>query len=208
MNGVVILYTTAVTVRRIGSDEIIKKYYDKERFTELCKACSNYNILWSCPPLNFDPKSYIKKYKNAYIIGTKIIYSQDVIGYADTKEKIIECTQKSLYVLRGILLKILLQLEKKYQNSLGISSGGCEICSHCSKEDNLPCKNSDRMRYSLESLGIDLGELASHLLDIELKWSDGRQLPEYFTLINAFMTNLELHGLEQEITNMLAKELL
>lgn len=208
MNGVVILYKTTVTVRRISSDEMINNYYNKEKFIELCKACSNYEVLWSCPPFDFDPEAYIKNYKSAYIIGTKIIYSQDVIDYANTKEKVAECTRKSLYVLRGILLKILWQLEKEYPNSLGISAGGCEICSCCSRADDLPCRHSDRMRYSLESLGVDLGALASHLLGIELKWSDGGYLPEYLTLINAFMTNLDLQSLERKITDMVANELL
>lgn len=202
------LYTTTVTVRRIDSDKMINNYYDREKFAELCKACSNYNTLWSCPPFDFNPAAYIKKYENAYIIGTKIIYSKDVIDHADTKEKVMECTKNSLFVLRGKLLNILWQLENKYPGSLGISSGGCEICSHCSRADNLPCRHTDRMRYSLESLGINLGTLISDLLGIELKWSHGGRLPEYLTLVNAFMTNLKLHNLEQEITDMLARELL
>lgn len=206
MDGVVELYNTDVVISMISTDELISNYYKKEKFTELCKACSNYNVLWSCPPLNFDPEGYIKNYKNAYVIGTKIIYSHDTIDHADTKEKVIEYTKNSLYVLRRKLLNILWQLEKEYPSSIGMSSGGCEICSRCRRTDDLSCSHPDMMRYSLEALGIDLSDLSSHLLNIELKWSDGKRLPEYYTVINAFLTNAELNNLQEEVTGMLTNK--
>ena len=55
------------------------------------------------------------------------------------------------------------------------------------------------MRYSLESMGFDVGGISSRLLDYELKWATETRLPEYFSLVTGLMTKREIEGFEKEL---------
>ena len=184
------MYRTEMIVRAIPTPELLSGYYDREKFLEFCRACPSYGLLWSCPPLAAETEQSLSRYRNAVVVGAKIVYDAQTVACTDTKEKVIECSDRSLLVVKKELLEILLQLEKRLPGSLAISSGGCEICGRCTRPDIKPCRHPDRMRHSFESLGVDLGKLARDLLGIELKWSSGR-LPEYFTLICALLTNAD-----------------
>ena len=47
---------------RIGIDEYIEKYVDVPKFLAACKQCPYYGVTWACPPFDFDPIEYLKKY--------------------------------------------------------------------------------------------------------------------------------------------------
>ena len=55
------------------------------------------------------------------------------------------------------------------------------------------------MRYSLESLGFDVGGISSKLLNFELKWATETRLPDYFSLIAGIMKNEEISDLKENI---------
>lgn len=180
-------YKIIVNSNKIVMKDYIENYFNQKKFNELCKKCDKYGALWSCPPYYFDVDKYINKYKEAYIIGTKIVLSDEIIQNTK-KDDILDCTYKILNEVRKELGEMLLALEEKYPNSVCLYPGSCLLCNNCERINGKPCIQPDKMRYSLESLGFDVAKTASDLLGIELKWAKDK-LPEYFTLVSAFFTN-------------------
>lgn len=180
--------------KEISMEEMINKYLDRDRFLELCKKCTNYGKLWSCPPYSFNLDDYLDEYKYAYVIGTRMIFSEDTIIANNTPEKINSFTKYTLESMRSELGDKLLQLEEKYKGK-SLYAGSCLLCASCNRQKNEACCNPDQMRYSLESLGFDVSKIAENLLNIELKWASDR-LPEYFTLVSAFLAKERIEDLD------------
>ena len=57
----------------ISVDEYISRFRDEKRFVEFCKQCPNYGNSWGCPPFDFDTGEFLRQYKYAYLIATKIV---------------------------------------------------------------------------------------------------------------------------------------
>lgn len=178
---------TINTFNEIKINEILDKYWDRDKFLKLCKDCGNYGKFWSCPPYDFEVYDYLIQYDYVYIIGTKMIFTDETIKNNDSKEKIKDFTKFTLESMRNILGEKLLELEDKFGQGKSLYAGSCLLCENCTKEENKNCCNVDKMRFSLESLGFDVSKIAGNLLDIELKWASD-SLPEYYTLVSAFLS--------------------
>lgn len=186
---------TENTISEIEIKELLKNYWDRDKFLELCKDCSNYGKLWSCPPYNFNVYDYIAQYDYVYIIGTKMIFSDETIQSNNSDEKIRDFSKFTLESMRSTLGEKLLKLEDEFVLGKSLYAGSCLLCEQCKKEKNENCCNMEMMRYSLESLGFDVSKIAKNLLDIELKWASDR-LPEYYTLVSAFLSKEKIEDFE------------
>lgn len=82
-------------------------------------------------------------------------------------------------------------MEKNLPGSISLSSGGCNLCNVCSRKDGIPCRQPDKMRYSLDAFGFDLTAITKDMFDIDILWCKDR-LPDYFTLIHGILTMNEL----------------
>lgn len=193
------MYHTEVYIKYSSLDDLKKELWNIEKFENLCKQCKNYNKVWSCPPYNFSVKEYLNKYKHMYIIGVKIIFDEDTLSTINTKEKISAYTTETLHFIKNKIMHEMLKLEKLYPNSTSLSAGGCNLCESCSKLNNKTCLHPELMRYSLESLGFDVGGISSKLLDFELKWATETRLPDYFSLITGLLTNEKILDLKNNI---------
>lgn len=198
------MYEIELIIEKMKTTDLLKEYCDKEKFIGFCKKCKNYNNVWSCPPVKFNSDEYLKEYDNAYIIGTKVIYDEKTINNTNTEEKISKVTEETFHDVKKLLATIFLKLEKEYENTKFISSGVCDICNECSRSLNKPCRYPEKMRYSFDSFGVDLSRISSEVLNTEIKWSKGK-LPEYYTLVSAFMTNNEIENLKENIENYIIK---
>lgn len=185
------MYHTITRINSLPITEFIKKYQNQEKFMAFCKECPNYNTLWSCPPLRIDATQFLQAFNYIYIIGVKVIYDAETIKLADTSEKIKEITTRSLREVKNKFSDKMLILESEIPASISLASGGCYLCERCKRRDDLPCKQPEKMRYSLDSFGFDLTAITSDLLQIDLKWSKN-SLPEYYTLIHALLTKKSL----------------
>ncbi|HKM29007.1 MAG TPA: DUF2284 domain-containing protein [Anaerovoracaceae bacterium] len=163
----------------ISTVDYIDKYVDIGGFLEMCKACDCYNNKWSCPPFDFSPREYWENYDNLYFLGKKIIF--------DDEEK--ENWKENLTAVKDQLTEELFAKEREFPGSVSLSAGNCEICGedNCTKPQCQPCRYPDKMRYSIESLGGNVGLTASKLLGIELKWMTDGELPEYFVLVGGLL---------------------
>lgn len=166
--------------KTIGVPAYIEGYVNVEEFLESCKVCGNYDRKWSCPSYDFDPvEDYWKKFSNFYVVGKKMILAEE--------EK--ENWENLMEEVKGQLTEELFEKEKQYPGSRSLSAGSCHICGtdNCSKAAGEPCRFPDKMRYSVESLGGNVGLTASRLLGIELQWIEEGQVPDYFTLVGGLL---------------------
>ncbi|MBP2634389.1 MAG: hypothetical protein H6Q72_296 [Firmicutes bacterium] len=181
------MYHTTITTNSLPMPEFIKRYQEQEKFMAYCKECPNYNTLWSCPPLQFAANDLLQGFNYINLVAVKVIYDKETIKLADTPEKVKEITTCSLREVKSKLAEAILALEGEFPGGVGLASGGCHLCEHCTRPDDLLCRMPEKMRYSLDSFGFDLTAITAELLQIELKWTHSG-LPEYYTLIHALMT--------------------
>ena len=194
------MYHTEIYIKPSTIEELKNNFWNIEKFEGFCKQCRNYGKLWSCPPYDFSIEEYVDRYKYIYIVGVKIVFDEDTLSSINTKEKISNYTTETLHFMKNKIMNEMLKLEKLYPNSTSLSAGGCNLCENCSKLKNVQCIHPDLMRYSLESLGFDVGGISSKLLNFELKWATETRLPDYFSLIAGIMTNEEISDLKENIS--------
>lgn len=168
-----------------------QNYQDIGNYLAYCKACPNYNTVWSCPPLPFDAAAYLEKFPWMYVVGAKINLSPETIKQADTAEKVKDMGWNIVVEVKLAMEEKMRKLEAKLPGSMALSSGGCNLCSVCSRGEGTLCRWPDKMRYSLDAFGFNLTAITREMLGIEIQWCQDR-LPNYFTLVHGIATTAEI----------------
>lgn len=181
------MYKTEKITGKLDMSTYIEDYVNVEEFLEYCKACDSYNEIWSCPEYDFNVMDYWRKYDYIHIIGNKIIFDDEVVEMERTPEELEKFIGVVLNEEKQKLAEILYEAETRYPGSISLSAGSCHLCEICERVDEKPCKYPDKMRYSMESLGANVGKTCSKLLRIELLWAEENKLPKYFVLISALL---------------------
>ena len=84
------IYTVENFTSDITVEGYIAEFRDEPHFLELCKQCTNYGKSWGCPPFDFDTESFLRQYKYAHLMATKIIpEDKDITGTDTNRERII-----------------------------------------------------------------------------------------------------------------------
>ena len=104
------IYTVENFTSDITVEGYIAEFRDEPHFLELCKQCTNYGKSWGCPPFDFDTESFLRQYKYAHLMATKII--------PEDKDIPIEYTQKLILPERIRIESELLDMERKYGKRL------------------------------------------------------------------------------------------
>lgn len=164
---------------KIEVGKYIDDYVNVEEFLEYCRQCNNYNCAWSCPSFDFDPVDYWKSYDHFHVVGKKMILAEE--------EK--EDWENLLIQVKGKLTEELYEAERRHPGSISLSAGSCKICGegNCSRKTGEPCRYPDKMRYSIEALGGNVGLTASRLLGIPLQWMEEGRVPDYFVLVGGLL---------------------
>lgn len=185
------MYTIKEYYAEIAVDEYLEKYVDIPVFLECCKRCSNYNMTWSCPSFDFDVESYWKKYSKLALYGHQILFTDHVINRNYTQEELNKLIESVVKKEKQVLTDKLFALEKKHPESISLSAGSCQTCGpfNCSRKENRPCRYPDQLRYSIESLGGNVGKTISDCFHIELEWIEDGKLPNYFVLVCGLLMN-------------------
>lgn len=185
------MYLLENSIAQISIDSYIKDYRDTDKFLGFCKACNKFGNCWSCPPYNFSTDEYLDNYRYAYIIGTKIIPSDELADGCKSIDDSIRIGRQLIKDVRKSLDAKLIDIENDHTGSKAFFAGTCHVCDveTCTRIVGEPCRFPDKIRYSLESFGFDIGKTTSQLLDIELKWSKDGSLPQYLTLVSALLAN-------------------
>ena len=178
------MYTTQRYTSTIPVDEYLEKYVDIPTFLECCKACPNYDTKWSCPSYDFDVESYWRKYKTLNLTAVKIIFDKQMTEKSYTKEEIDEIMNQSLFTEKEKLSHELYEAERNTPGSISLSAGSCAICKDgCTRKSGKPCRFPDKMRYSIESIGGNVGMTVNKLMGLDLEWMEEGKLPAYFVLV-------------------------
>ncbi len=169
----------------IRVDEYMARFRDENRFIEMCKKCPNYGNSWGCPPFDFDTTEFLRKYRYAHLMATKLTLPQEDIPSGQSQE-----------IIRPERLRIereLLGMEQQYGGRAFAYIGKCLHCKDaaCTRRCNKPCLHPDKVRPSLEAFGFDIGKTLSELFGIKLLWGKDGKLPEYLVLVSGFFHNSE-----------------
>lgn len=181
-------YTTKRYTAEISVAEYIDKYVNVEEFIECCKECHNYEKKWSCPSYDFDVIEYWKKYETIHLIAEKIIFTEEYAGKQMSEDEIRKIIEESVGEVKEKLTAELYEKEEREPGSISLSAGSCTLCKDgCTRTEGKPCRYPDKMRYSIESLGGNVGMTISKLMGIELEWVQEGRLPSYFVLVCGIM---------------------
>ena len=174
------MYTLERFEKEISVPLYLEHFVNVEEFLEYCKACPNYEKVWSCPSYTFNPEDYWKEYSSLLVVAYKINFE------AGTDEK------KSMEIMAEVKDKIteeLFAMEEAYAGSVSLSAGSCSVCGkgNCTRTEGKPCRYPEKMRYSIESIGGNVGKTVSNLLGIELEWIEEGKMPSYFVLCGGLL---------------------
>jgi len=172
---------------------------DKPLFQQICKqGCRVFGTKWSCPPAS---PTFLPGFPHYTVI---ILWAENDIQSKNeyTKVKAINSILKSclykfinaVYPLNGC------GAHSRREHGI-YGSGSCRMCKKCAYPD--PCKHSDNMIYSLESVGIDVQDLCKQL-GHELHWyKKGQKTPYKYGTVVGMVGN----GNAEEIRNYFSKTL-
>ena len=166
--------------KEIKVADYIEGYVCVEEFLEMCKACENYDRKWSCPSYDFDPiEDYWKKFETLRVVGKKM--------FLEEGEK--ENWQELVGQIQDTLTAELYEREMEFPGSQSLSAGSCRICgqNHCARKNGEPCRFPDKLRYSIESLGGNVGLTCTKLLGVPLQWMEEGKVPDYFVLVGGLL---------------------
>lgn len=174
----------------ISVEEYLRDYVDVETFLETCKECRNYNKTWTCPSYDFKPEEYWGRYKNFHLIGEKVIFNKETTEKTYTPDEIRNILNKTLFIEKLKLTEELWKMEAETPGSVSLSPGNCAICGegNCTRPQGQPCIYPDKLRYSMESIGGNVGKTCSKLMGVELEWVTEGKLPNYFMLVCGLLT--------------------
>lgn len=162
-------------IKTIDCDQLIID----ERAPYACQfKCRNYKRHYSCPPYSYTPSRFKEKLKK----WDKVV----IFTIASTLEEFWnEKHNKQIKKFSFLHKKILARLTENYMRKIlfdmenffrlwgyqvfGLAGGSCHSCRTCGLKEGTKCKKPDKMRMSLESVGIDVEKTFSQNgYDIEM----------------------------------------
>ncbi len=174
------MYRIEKSQKSIKVSEYIKDYVNVDEFLQYCKKCPNYEKIWACPSYDFNPEDYWKEYDELLVVARKIIFGTDV-DMARSHEIMLE--------VKADMSRELYEMEKDYPGSVSLSAGSCDLCKEegCTRLSGQPCRHPELIRYSIESLGGDVGRTVSKLMGYELEWVEEGKVPSYYVLVGGLL---------------------
>lgn len=183
------MYTTSNFEASISVGEYLERYVDVPFFLEACKECPNYGRIWSCPPYDFNVESYWKQFQSLYLLAVKIVFEDKYREKKYSPEELRKVIEPVLQTEKQKLSETLFEKEKQYPGSVSLSAGSCGRCKNgCPRAVGKPCRHPETMRYSIESLGGNVGLTIEKLMGIRLEWVEEGRLPGHFVLVSGLLT--------------------
>lgn len=177
------MYTTERYEAKVAVDHYIKEYVDVEGFLEACRKCPNYSNVWSCPPYDFDVIKYWEQFNVLELTAIKIIFDANYAGKQFSPEELEKITRSSIWEVKQQLTQELYEREKVAPGSVSLSAGSCSLCKSCTRSEGKLCRHPEDMRFSIESLGGNVGLTTEKIMGIELEWVQEGRLPNHFVLV-------------------------
>ena len=150
----------------IDVETYLKEYVDVDKFIRCCEECPNHNSVWTCPPFEFDAMELWQRYDILDLYAEEIIFDKEYAGRKCSKDELQVIMERSLGTV-----------------SMALSAGSCRVCGECTRPTGEKCRNPEKARYSIESIGGDVGKTINELMRIELEWMEEDVLPGKFVLV-------------------------
>ena len=176
-------FKTEVITRKLPIEQL-KLYLSPEETLAACEACPEYGKRWCCPPGVPDPYTYLSPYSEAFLIGVKVIYSEEIRAQSREMASLDQLQDSLFHKVEHQVQCILLELEHEFPHSVSIST--CLMCRRCARKDDLPCRYLNLMRYNLTAMGFRFTDLVKNEFGLELQWVD-KGLPEYHLMVSALL---------------------
>lgn len=178
-------YRTERYENEVAVSDYVDACVDVQEFLPYCRKCPNYGRTWSCPEYDFDPYDYWKKYQTFKIIGVKIFLPEEYAGKDCSDEERKKILNEILWKEKRKLSEELYGMEAQHLGSISLSAGNCQVCpeGQCTRAEGKPCRNPEKMRYSVESLGGNVGLTVTKYLHQRLEWIEEGKMPYYFILV-------------------------
>lgn len=160
-------------------------YENRCKTEEKCQqGCANYNNKWSCPPHSPEYSAISKKFNKAYIFLFYCYLEQ--FNYIEAPYIKIKAANS---IVKSRSDKIIRQLEKESEGKL-LSSGSCRLCKCCScKTKESQCKKPAKLRFSMESVGLNIENIAAEFFNHKLSRYIKNNVPQYSSLLTTILTN-------------------
>lgn len=170
----------------------ILKFANIEYFKGVChNSCPSYNTNWSCPPNSPRFDDFIKDYKYSLIV--------QMTGETNREEFL------DTYNINRILIEDLLSNIQNNFECLKTAAGKCYLCEQCSFLYNKSCRNPEGMRYSMESMGVNLLAMSEELFGHKIDWVNDDSNPMMCTSIGSIVYNDDIE--EDDFYCLIDKEL-
>ena len=171
-------YRTERFAASIDVASYIDGYVAVEEFLACCRECPNYGQLWSCPPYDFDPLDLWRSFDTLTVIGYRITWAAP---YTESEMDLVHDRIKQKIAAE------LYEMESLSPGSLSLSAGSCQLCGGCTRPCGEACRYPERLRYSIESLGGNVGKTVSDLCGIELEWIEEGKLPDHMVMVGGLL---------------------
>ncbi len=161
----------------VSVGEFVESCIDIPKFIACCKKCPNYGARWSCPPFDFDPMDIWRKYKTIYLHAL-ILKPTDQVG-----AKLVEALWKE----KPDFDRWLVEMESSYPGSMALSGGTCALCGECRRVNGQPCSQPEKLRYSIEALGGDVGKTCEQYFQKPILWVRDGIAPDYLMWVGGLL---------------------
>ena len=169
-------------------EQFLANYVDVPKFLHACSQCPNYGKIGSCPPYDFDVLEYWRGFQTLQLTAVQGFIAPEERNIEYSTEALNAQVAKHFAVLRREMDARLEIQEQQTPQSRMLSAGKCLRCADCACAHGLPCRFPEQLRYSIESLGGDVGGLLRDLFGVNLLWAENGHLPEYFVLAGGLLT--------------------
>ena len=181
-----LLYKVQHQQAQVPVAEYLQECVDVDKFLGYCQQCENYNRRWSCPTFDFAPMDICRRFKSLWLVNCVLTPLPGT-----TLEQLLAGLQQE----KNRLHDALLNMEKQNTGAWVLSAGSCRLCEEgCSRPQGQPCRRPERMRYSLEALGGDVGKTAELYFKQPLVWIEKGEMPAYLTLVGGLLLTEEIKG--------------
>jgi len=178
-----IKYQVEMLTDTVSVDEYVSRFLNVDLFISCCRQCPNYGNVWSCPPFDFDVEDYWKKYDSFEVDLARIIIDPAAREVVYGEDEINDIGRQVLQKEKNALMEKLLA-EEVPPDRISLLAGNCRLCGegNCARRINEPCRQPEKMRYSIEALGGDVAKTIKEMFGYEMLWARDGKLPEYYLL--------------------------
>lgn len=176
---------TGVTVEKREGEISLSRlmdFYHREKFWGFCRACPRYGALWSCPPYEEGALPDLEQFSKIWLFCHVLHFSPELRREAASPEKAGAFMESCAAQYGKAAHEEMLRLEQSHPGSLGLTHGGCRLCAHCARPEGKTCRLPEKMRFSLESLGFSVVDLAREVLHLPISFSQ-EGLPAYQVML-------------------------